>query len=263
LRHRAVRDGIPLHLIVFLVYNVAMSFALLVLRPPLGLAVTLFLFAVTLHLYLLREREEAPHPRRELLRLNPLDGGVLGWTISSVPVMLVFIWALSELYISLIPVPPEVFNPFGPLLRDPLGRLSIAVVAIAIAPVVEEFFFRGLIQRRLELRWGATAGIVVAALFFALVHVQPWVFPLHFLLGVLFGWVVYVTRSIWSGVVLHAANNAAAVVGLRMGEDAWTRPTIWEIGIDADWWTTLVLFVVSAAAGVWVARRLAAAARIA
>jgi membrane protease YdiL (CAAX protease family) len=258
-----VRDGIPLHLIVFLVYNVAMSFALLVLRPPIGLAVTLVLFVMTLQLYVLRDREGAPVLRRELLRLYPLHGGVLGWTISSVPVMLVFVWALTELYVSLIPVPAQVFNPFGPLLRDPLGRLSIAVVAIAVAPVVEEFFFRGLVQRRLELRWGATAGIVVAAIFFALVHVQPWVFPLHFLLGVLFGWVVYVTGTIWSGVVLHAANNAAAVIGLRMGEGAWTRPTIWEIGIDPGWWTTLLLFVVSAGAGVWIARRLAAAARVA
>jgi membrane protease YdiL (CAAX protease family) len=254
-----VRESVALHLIVFLAYNLAMSVAVVFLAPPIGLGIALFLFWLTLSFYVLREHPTAGMRKADALRLHPLSGGVLKWTLLAIPVMLVLVWSLGELYISIVPVPPEAFNPFGPLLRDPMGRLTVAVLAIGIAPVLEEVFFRGLIQRRMELRWGTGIGIVGTAILFALVHVQPWVLPLHLILGLIFGWVVYVTGSIWSGVLLHAANNTAAVVGLRVGDDPFTRPTIWEIGLDAGWWTTLGLLFLSIVAAVWVGRGLVGA----
>ena len=56
-------------------------------------------------------------------------------------------------------------------------------------------------REALERRWGAPAGISVAAAIFAVIHVLPWVFPLHFFLGLAFGYAVYATRSIWSGAM--------------------------------------------------------------
>jgi membrane protease YdiL (CAAX protease family) len=254
-RHLAV---IPLHLIVFLAYNVAMSFAVLLLPTPWGLWVSLLLFVGVLHLYLLRVDRSDGRPEA-LLRLRPLPQPARPWVAASVPVLLGLIWAVSELYVSVVPVPPDTLNPFGPLLADPLGRLTIAVLAIGIAPVVEEFFFRGLIQSTLQERVGGGVAIAITSALFAAVHVLPWVFPLHFLLGAIFGWVVYVTRSIWSGVVLHAVNNAAAVLGMGRGEDPLTRPTIWDAGIDAEWWTAVAILTLSLAAATAVARGMRAA----
>lgn len=255
-----VRESVAAHLIVFFAYNLAMSVAVVFLRPPIGLVVALFLFWLTLHFYVLREHPMAGMRKADVLRLRALEGEVRTWTVLAIPVMLVLIWSLGELYVSIVPVPPEAFNPFGPLMREPLGRMTIAVLAIGIAPVLEEVFFRGLIQRRMELRWGSGPGIAGTAVLFALVHLQPWVLPLHLILGLIFGWVVYVTGSIWSGVLLHAANNAAAVVGMRVGDDPFTRPTIWEIGVDAAWWTAVGLLLLSLAAAVWIGSGLIRAA---
>src|SRR5690606_24219680 len=122
---------------------------------------------------------------------------------------------------------------------------------------VEEFVFRGLIQRHLERRHGAAAGILGGAALFALVHLLPWVFPLHFFLGAAFGFAVWATRSIWTGVILHTANNAAAMISLAFtGEDPAPTGTLWEIGITPDLWVSIATLLIMAAAAAWLTSRL-------
>ena len=41
------------------------------------------------------------------------------------------------------------------------------------APFFEELFFRGLVQGTLTARWGVAVGLVVQALLFAVVHLNP------------------------------------------------------------------------------------------
>lgn len=223
------------HLWIFLLWNVLVSLALLYLPEPVGVVAALALALALLQGYLLG----GPRPRRRqaLLRLRPLPRPTIPWTAAAVPVLLFTTWALGEVYTRLVPVPPESFDPFGGMTDTPLGRLSLAVLAVGVAPVLEEFFFRGLIQRTLERRWGAAAGIGGAAALFALVHFLPWVLPLHLFLGLVFGFAVYATRSIWAGVVLHAANNAAAMLGMGLqDDDVALPPTVWETGPDREWW---------------------------
>src|SRR5690606_8405476 len=154
------------------------------------------------------------------LRLRPLHGAALTWTLVAIPVLLVLSWALGDVYTRLVPVPPESLNPFEALLSESDGRLLITVFAVGIAPIVEEFTFRGLVQRGHDRRYGAATGIILAAAMFALVLLLPWVFPLHFFLGAAFGFAVWAPRSIWTGVLLHTANNTAAMIGFAVsGEE--------------------------------------------
>lgn len=248
------------HLWVFLLWNVSASLALLYLPAPAGVLVAVALALALLQGYLLG----GPRPRRRwaLLRLRPLARSTVPWTVTAVPVLLLATWALGEVYTRLVPVPPEVLDPFAGMTDTPLGRLSLAVLAVGIAPVLEEFFFRGLIQRTLERRWGAAAGVGGAAALFAVVHFLPWVLPLHLFLGLAFGFAVYATRSIWAGVVLHAANNAAAMLGMGFrNEQAELPPTVWETGPGAEWWVLLATLLVAllllarTARGMWEAGR--------
>jgi membrane protease YdiL (CAAX protease family) len=245
------------YLLLFLVWNIGAS---LVLALTIQMGVALPGLAIILALYgwvlwRLLMAGEAPERRWASLRLRPLAGPALRWTLVGVPVLLVLSWALGEVYVRLVPVPPESFDPFGPLMTSSTGRLSLTVFAVGIAPVLEEFFFRGLIQRGLERQFGPAAGIATAAAIFAVIHVLPWVLPLHFFLGLAFGYAVYATRSIWSGVILHAANNAVAMTGLGLqGDEGGTAPTLWQVGPDAEWWASLTVLIAAAAAAAWTAR---------
>lgn len=242
---------------IFLLWNLVAGGFLLFAPVEIGLPAALGLSAALLWGYLLRPRPGSTPARHwATLRLRPLRGAALHWTLVAVPVVLLLSWALGDVYSRFVSIPPESINPFGPIMSNPLGRLSIAIFAIAVAPIVEEFFFRGLIQRRMERRRGTAAGIGLSAALFAGVHMLPWVFPLHFFLGVAFGFAVYATRSIWTGVILHASNNSAAMLGVAFTEEPATVQTVWEIGVTAELWISLLLLVLTILLAAWTARKL-------
>jgi uncharacterized protein len=254
---------VAVHLGVFLAWNLGIGLLLLYVGPPLGLAGALALSALLLWGYLLRGPAGTSATRRwAALRLRPLSGEVLGWTLAAIPVVLLLSWSVGDLYTRAVPVPVESLNPFEAILATREGRLSIAVFAIAVAPIVEEFVFRGLIQWKLERRLGAVAGILAAAALFALVHALPWVLPLHLFLGTVFGFAVYATRSIWTGVILHAANNTVALVGVVVeGGEPPPTGTLWQAGVTADLLGSGAALLFSVAAAFWVARKLWEAGR--
>lgn len=244
---------------VVLLWNLLLIPGLLLPAPMLGIIGwstawwLLFRFA-------LRPGAPGQAGRRTLLRLRPLRGDILRWTLVAVPVLAVLMASLQHVYLGLVPVPLDSLDPFNHMDDSALGRLSVAVLAVGVAPIFEEVFFRGLIQHPLERLWGPAAGILATAALFALVHVLPYIFPLHLVLGLAFGWAVYATRSLWAGVVLHAANNALAMFGLGTEQTA-PEPTIWAAGAHADWWMALAALGLSGAAALWVARRMWEAGR--
>ena len=82
-------------------------------------------------------------------------------------------------------------------------------VICLLAPVAEELVFRGAILRAL-LRWRPSQRwlmIVVSALLFALIHLNPAQMPHAFLAGLLLGWLFMRTGSVIPGIAFHWANN--------------------------------------------------------
>lgn len=243
---------------VFLLWNIVAGFFLFFAEPLVAIPISLALFAFVIFGYVLRPRPGESRIRRQaFVRLRPLKGPALHWTLAAIPVLLFLSWALSDVYTRLVPVPSASLNPFGEILESESGMLMITLFAVGVAPVVEEFFFRGLIQRELEVRFGTVAGILGGAGFFAGVHMLPWVFPIHLFLGAAFGYVVWATRSIWSGIILHTANNVAAMLTLSFsGEEPIPTGTLWEFGVTADLWISLAALVATGAAAVWMADRM-------
>lgn len=91
--------------------------------------------------------------------------------------------------------------------------LVIGGVTIA-APIAEEYFFRGVLQRSLQ-ESGAFSPlmcVVVSGAIFSAFHLDPVGFVPRTELGILFGWLFLRTGSIWPGVMAHAANNIVSVV---------------------------------------------------
>ncbi|MEE9199165.1 MAG: CPBP family glutamic-type intramembrane protease [Dehalococcoidia bacterium] len=90
----------------------------------------------------------------------------------------------------------------------------LSLLALAVAPVAEEIFFRGFVFGGLANRFGFWWGAAASAAAFALAHIEPIkLFPL-FVLGILLAWVYYKTGSLWSSVLAHLFNNTIALVVL-------------------------------------------------
>jgi membrane protease YdiL (CAAX protease family) len=94
-----------------------------------------------------------------------------------------------------------------------IGNNILLFVAVAIlAPLLEEFLFRGLLQNSLMPHMPAWAAILLSAAIFAAVHMDAYAFPPIFLLGAGFGYLYYVTGSLRVCILMHVINNGAAVL---------------------------------------------------
>ncbi len=98
--------------------------------------------------------------------------------------------------------------------RTPLNIvLGFSAIAI-LAPLVEELLFRGLLQRALGHKIPDFAAIAVASFVFAAIHLQPYAIPPLMVLGAAFGYIYHKTGSLRINIILHAINNAVALMML-------------------------------------------------
>jgi peptide-methionine (S)-S-oxide reductase len=87
-------------------------------------------------------------------------------------------------------------------------ELLFLVGAVAVAPVVEEFIFRGLLFHRWALKWGTRGGLLATTAAFALLHASP---VNAFLLGFGFALIYLRTGSLPLTMAAHGLNNLIAL----------------------------------------------------
>lgn len=80
------------------------------------------------------------------------------------------------------------------------------LVAVLIAPMMEEFLFRKLIVDR-SVKYGEGVAVVLSGLMFGLFHGNLNQFFYAFLLGMLFAFIYVKTGNIWYTVILHMIVN--------------------------------------------------------
>jgi sodium transport system permease protein len=146
--------------------------------------------------------------------------------------------ALAGLVLRWTPPPESMLREMQELLR--LGDNSISLwkllPLIALTPALcEEALFRGLILSGLR-RWGPWAAIGLTALGFGLLHGSIYRLLPTFLLGVILGYTVWRSRSLYCSMLIHALNNGlvAVVVWSSQGRDVDVQDVPWS-------WTLLAL----------------------
>jgi len=87
-------------------------------------------------------------------------------------------------------------------------ELAVIVGGVCVAaPLAEEYFFRGALQRGWAERLGPIVSIVVTGAVFSAFHLDPIGFAARWELGLLFGLLAWRTGSLWPGIFAHLANN--------------------------------------------------------
>ncbi len=89
---------------------------------------------------------------------------------------------------------------------DTGGALGVLAVVL-VAPVVEEFIFRGLIMTRLSRAMPGWLAIVLSAAIFGICHGNPVWFGYAFVLGVVFGLMDWKAGSILPSILGHVTFN--------------------------------------------------------
>lgn len=101
---------------------------------------------------------------------------------------------------------------YEPAAFYPESTWIYLLAVVILAPVIEEFVFRGIIFASLE-KFGAGFAIVASALVFGMAHITPGSFIFATGAGLVFGFVYYKTRNLWVAVAIHFVNNLLAMAG--------------------------------------------------
>ena len=99
-------------------------------------------------------------------------------------------------------------------LEDPSSTLDIVMIFICssiIPPLVEEFAMRGVLLQSLR-KYGNTFAILASALMFGIFHGNAVQMPFAFLCGLVIGYAVIATESLWTGVIIHALMNGMSAI---------------------------------------------------
>jgi membrane protease YdiL (CAAX protease family) len=97
---------------------------------------------------------------------------------------------------------------------EPTRKIPIILLAIVIAPLAEEFFFRGFLYGVLKRYAGALPALVFTGIAFALIHLHlPSLLPL-FLLACVLTLAYELSGSLLVPMAMHALFNAITLIGV-------------------------------------------------
>jgi membrane protease YdiL (CAAX protease family) len=208
--------------------------------------------------------------RRALCRAQPPDDDAWGMALFAGFLGLVAVVLLQGVLGRLVTLPQQ--QDIDPSKYPVATVLLWVLTSAAVSGIVEESAFRGYMQGPIERRHGPVVAIFVTGSLFGFAHfthpeVGLMLLPYYLAVAAVYGALAYLTNSIFPSLVLHAGGNVLGAADLFVrGRSEWQasavpQPLIWETGTDAEFWLSVVAFLVAGSATVWAMVTLAGVAR--
>jgi sodium transport system permease protein len=183
------------------------------------------------------------------LRMPPL-GAVAGAILVGLSA-----WGVTAGIVTRVFPPPETFTKALEKVLLFEGQnipLWAVCLILGVTPAVcEEFFFRGLVMAGFR-RYGMWTALVCSALLFAVAHSSIYRLLPTFALGMIIGYCTWNSRSLFTGILIHAINNSLLVTFLHVPGLAH------RFGFDESAtvpWSLTGVTLAMTVGGVWLVRR--------
>ncbi len=173
---------------------------------------------VLAYMYILVTRERG---RRDFLR-------AIHWNWPSnvaVYVLAGFVLSIAlQVLAHFLPIPKEL--PIDTFFRTPAEAWALGILSVAMAPLMEELFFRGFLYPVLARDIGVPIAVIVTAFCFAALHGAQLMFSwgpvlVIFIVGLVLTLVRAKTNSVAAGVVIHMAYNGTITVAMFAATDGF------------------------------------------
>lgn len=92
-------------------------------------------------------------------------------------------------------------------------HFSILIIVLAALPAIaEELFFRGVVQTLLQnTSLGTIGAIIISSLSFSLMHLEFDNFFAIWFMGIVLGYLYFITQNLWVSIIAHFVNNASMI----------------------------------------------------
>jgi membrane protease YdiL (CAAX protease family) len=117
---------------------------------------------------------------------------------------------------------PKRHLPIQTVLEDRHASILFMLVAVLVAPLVEEIIFRGYIYPVVARTFGVASSILATGILFGLLHAPQlwggwWQIALLILVGVIFTLVRAVSKTVITSYILHTSYNSVQVIAWLIG----------------------------------------------
>lgn len=109
---------------------------------------------------------------------------------------------------------PSMGEAISGVLNTVFGETGIVglILAVIVAPIAEELLVRGVVMKRAKESFGIVGCIIITALLFSFLHLNPiqglYVLPM----GIFWGYLAYKYDSVIPGLICHLVNNMFAML---------------------------------------------------
>ncbi|HXG36386.1 MAG TPA: type II CAAX endopeptidase family protein [Dehalococcoidia bacterium] len=100
---------------------------------------------------------------------------------------------------------------------SPAVTIITAILAVALAPVMEETFFRGFVFGSLKDRWGIILAALASGVLFALVHFDPGSMIPFTIIGMIFAFSYVYSGSLFVPIAAHFIFNTVSTIATIAG----------------------------------------------
>lgn len=192
-------------------------------------------------------------------------GPFKGWELALITVVLTYSFMFATDYVNYLNFKVTTSTPgikrFYDFMMEAMKQMmtgpfwSSFLVTAIFAPVFEEWLCRGMVLRGLLTKMKPAWAIVISALFFAVLHMNPWQALNAFLIGLVMGYIYYKTGSLWLTMLIHFVNNGTSVVMAQFSSVEET--SYWFEMMDRGPYVVVtVVSLVALAAGLWCFKRI-------
>ena len=116
-----------------------------------------------------------------------------------------------------LPMPQFFQDVFAAMMIN--EYLIISIILIGILPAfLEEMLFRGLMLNGFKENYSHKKTILITALLFGVIHLNPWQFVTAFIIGLIAAWVCLKIKSIVICVYMHLFNNLLFVFAMKYND---------------------------------------------
>lgn len=205
---------------VILMVGGSVSGALMVANLKLAPAIPLFFGATVLWLWLFWRYvrghgwpRSTSDRRRDMLRARNLSPRAWGWALVAGGLGLAAVMGIAFITYRFAALPDAAYRaPFEVASFPPWTLVSIFAAVALTAAVVEEAAFRGYMLSGIQRRYGWAVGIGLVTILFYVAHLSHAYATLAFVPfflahGLILGLLVFYTRSIVPGIILHAVSD--------------------------------------------------------
>ncbi len=160
-------------------------------------------------------------PFRQTFRFNKISPAIFFNSLLISAAIFVIGDELDRLVYLLFPMPDMLMESLKQLMQinSVMDGVVLVMSGVVFAAFAEEMLFRGVLQKTLEKHRDPALAIVLSAVFFAIIHFNPWSALQIMFLGIFLGYLAWKTNSIYPSILLHGINNLVSMILLNLPEE--------------------------------------------